>query len=241
MMQNLLLQEGDVITLRNATLPKGTYVKLQPHSKDFLDISNPRAVLETTLRNFSCLSVGDTIPIQYNNRKYFIDIVEAKPADAISVIETDCNVDFAPPLDYVEPAYAAMKAAADAAAAAPVPMATDDAGDSQAQPEEEQGAQFLAFAGSGMRLDGKPVSASNPVAVPLAATGTGSRPRLLPNNSSKEWEGGAGSAPKAGSAPGGRKAGKLMFKDRLAAKFGDGKVGAKTGHGFSEHEGAALN
>lgn len=28
----------------------------QPHSTDFLDISNPRAVLETTLRNFSCLT-----------------------------------------------------------------------------------------------------------------------------------------------------------------------------------------
>ena len=56
MMQNLLLEEGDVVSLRNATLPKGTYVKLQPHSTDFIDISNPRAVLETTLRNFSCLS-----------------------------------------------------------------------------------------------------------------------------------------------------------------------------------------
>jgi hypothetical protein len=26
------------------TLPKGTYVKLQPHTKDFLDISNPKAM-----------------------------------------------------------------------------------------------------------------------------------------------------------------------------------------------------
>jgi len=29
MMENLLLQEGDVVTLRSATLPKGTFVKLQ--------------------------------------------------------------------------------------------------------------------------------------------------------------------------------------------------------------------
>ena len=56
MMQNLLLSEGDVVTLRSASLPKGTYVKLQPHSSDFLDISNPRAVLETTMRNFACLT-----------------------------------------------------------------------------------------------------------------------------------------------------------------------------------------
>lgn len=103
MMQNLALEEGEIVNLRSASLPKGTYVKLQPHTTDFIDITNPKAVLETTLRNFSCLTVGDQITINYNNRQYFIDIVEAKPQAAISVIETDCEVDFAPPLDYVEP------------------------------------------------------------------------------------------------------------------------------------------
>lgn len=41
--------------------------------------------------------------IPYNNKKYYIDVVETKPATAISIIETDCEVDFAPPLDYIEP------------------------------------------------------------------------------------------------------------------------------------------
>lgn len=41
--------------------------------------------------------------VAYNNKKYYIDIVETKPANAISIIETDCEVDFAPPLDYKEP------------------------------------------------------------------------------------------------------------------------------------------
>lgn len=44
-MENLLLQEGDFVQVKNVTLPKGTYVKLQPHTKDFLDISNPKAML----------------------------------------------------------------------------------------------------------------------------------------------------------------------------------------------------
>ncbi|KAK8949863.1 hypothetical protein KSP40_PGU012304 [Platanthera guangdongensis] len=103
MMQNLLLQEGDIVQIKNATLPKGTYVKLQPHTKDFLDISNPKAILETTLRNYSCLTAGDSIMVPYNNKKYYIDIVETKPKSAISIIETDCEVDFAPPLDFKEP------------------------------------------------------------------------------------------------------------------------------------------
>lgn len=44
MMQNLLLQEGDIVKLKSVSLPKGTYVKLRPQSKDFLDITNPKAV-----------------------------------------------------------------------------------------------------------------------------------------------------------------------------------------------------
>uniref|UniRef100_A0A2K2AVM9 Uncharacterized protein n=1 Tax=Populus trichocarpa TaxID=3694 RepID=A0A2K2AVM9_POPTR len=91
MMENLLLQEGDIVRVKNVTLPKGKYVKLQPHTKDFLDISNPKAILETTLRNYSCLTTGDSIMVAYNNimvaynnKKYYIDIVETKPSNAIT-------------------------------------------------------------------------------------------------------------------------------------------------------------
>lgn len=137
MMENLLLQEGDIVKVRNTSLAKGSYVRLQPHTKDFLDISNPKAMfvnhpgifflwstckndyffsfvcqhsffmftcsLETSLRSYSCLTTGDTIMVPYNNKKYYIDIVETKPSSAVSIIETDCEVDFAPPLDYKEP------------------------------------------------------------------------------------------------------------------------------------------
>ena len=48
-------------------------------AQDFLDISNPKAVLEMTLRGFSCLTRGDCICLHYNNKKYYIDITEAKP------------------------------------------------------------------------------------------------------------------------------------------------------------------
>ncbi|RWW21267.1 hypothetical protein GW17_00014585, partial [Ensete ventricosum] len=68
-------------------------------NKMFLKICS----LETTLRNFSCLTTGDSIMVAYNNKKYYIDIVETKPSSAVSIIETDCEVDFAPPLDYKEP------------------------------------------------------------------------------------------------------------------------------------------
>ena len=103
MMENLCLQEGEIAKIRSVSLPKGSFVKLQPHSKEFLDISNPRAVLETSLRNFSCMTKGDTILVNYNNKKFYIDVKETKPGDAISIIESDCEVDFMAPLDYVPP------------------------------------------------------------------------------------------------------------------------------------------
>ena len=43
-MQNLGIAEADMVTIRNVRLPKANFVKLQPHSKEFLHISNPRAV-----------------------------------------------------------------------------------------------------------------------------------------------------------------------------------------------------
>ncbi len=111
MMQNLLLQEGSLLTVKNISLPKASFVKLQPQSVDFLEISNPRAVLEHALRKFSCLTKGDVICIPYNGKNYHFEIKDLKPQDAACIIETDCNVDFDAPVGYVQPDY--RKEAAD--------------------------------------------------------------------------------------------------------------------------------
>jgi len=100
MMQNLLIDEGEYITVASINLPKGKYVKMQPLNSSFLDIANPRAVLEICLRNFSCFTKGDIIPIDYNKKTYKFSIVEVKPENAVSIVETDIHLDFAPPLDY---------------------------------------------------------------------------------------------------------------------------------------------
>mmetsp|Transcript_22336 Transcript_22336/g.63309 ORF Transcript_22336/g.63309 Transcript_22336/m.63309 type:complete len:349 (+) Transcript_22336:958-2004(+) len=103
MMQNLLIEEGAVITVTNVSLPKATFVKLQPQHVDFLEISNPRAVLEHALRNFSCVTKGDVIQIPYNSKNYHFALKEVEPQDAACIIETDCNVDFDAPVGYQEP------------------------------------------------------------------------------------------------------------------------------------------
>jgi ubiquitin fusion degradation protein 1 len=119
MMQNLLIEEGAVITVTNASLPKASFVKLQPQSVDFLEISNPRAVLEHALRNFSCVTKGDVIQIPYNNKNFHFALKEVQPQDAACIIETDCNVDFDAPVGYKEPDYAAAASASNSTASIP--------------------------------------------------------------------------------------------------------------------------
>ncbi|CAN1261598.1 Ubiquitin recognition factor in ER-associated degradation protein 1 [Linum perenne] len=166
MMENLLLQESDIVRLKNVTLPKGTYVKLQPHTKDFLDITNPKAILETTLRNYSCLTTGDSIMVSYNNKKYYIDIIESKPAKAITIIETDCEVDFAPPLDYKEPEK---------------PTAFVPSGKAQVEEgPEETVSKFSPFTGAGRRLDGRPLPYQPP---PVSTSSSKDKSPCAPNGS----------------------------------------------------------
>ncbi|XP_021715990.1 uncharacterized protein LOC110683892 [Chenopodium quinoa] len=73
-------------------------------------ISGYFSSLETTLRNYLCLTSRDNIMVAYKNKKYYVDIIETKPSHAISIIETDCEVDFAPLLDYKEPERPAISA-----------------------------------------------------------------------------------------------------------------------------------
>nr|XP_031526150.1 ubiquitin recognition factor in ER-associated degradation protein 1 isoform X2 [Vicugna pacos] len=103
MMQNLLLEEGGLVQVESVNLQVATYSKFQPQSPDFLDITNPKAVLENALRNFACLTTGDVIAINYNEKIYELRVMETKPDKAVSIIECDMNVDFDAPLGYKEP------------------------------------------------------------------------------------------------------------------------------------------
>jgi hypothetical protein len=55
------------------------FIKLRPHLTKFIDLNNPKAVLEFQLRNFTCLHEGDTITITVFDEKFEIDILEIKP------------------------------------------------------------------------------------------------------------------------------------------------------------------
>lgn len=44
MMEELKIAAGEFVQVRTVNIPKATYAKLQPQSKEFLDIANPKAV-----------------------------------------------------------------------------------------------------------------------------------------------------------------------------------------------------
>ncbi|KAL3500779.1 hypothetical protein ACH5RR_039872 [Cinchona calisaya] len=146
MMDNLKLQQGDLVIIKNVSLPNGTYVKLQPHTANFINLTNPKAVLERTLKKYTCLTSGDTITINHNDKKFFIDVLETKPGNAISIIETDCEVDFAAPLDYKEPEKKTI-----------LKEAPRVDGTKSGEGESMEKPKFASFTGLGKRLDGMPV------------------------------------------------------------------------------------
>lgn len=97
---------GDMIQIRTTSLELAKLVKLQPQSVNFLDISDPKAVLEKAFRNFATLTKGDIFNFEYNDEVYSIAVLVVKPETdkmGVSMIETDVEVDFAPPVGYVEP------------------------------------------------------------------------------------------------------------------------------------------
>src|SRR5687768_15049240 len=77
MMHHLKLADGSRMTIRNVTLPRGQFVRLQPHLTQFTQLDDHRAMyaapaarcpdflascrLETALWHFACLSQGTTI------------------------------------------------------------------------------------------------------------------------------------------------------------------------------------
>lgn len=155
MMQNLTLEEGGLLQVESASLPVATFAKFQPHSTEFLDMTNPKAVLEARLRNFACLSTGDVIAIMYNNKIYELSVLETKPSNAVSVIECDLNVDFAPPVGYQDPSIKSGSSKPGTSSGNGDNMSDDEDAPMDMSHLMPEPTGFIPFAGSGNRLDGK--------------------------------------------------------------------------------------
>ena len=100
------IQLGDIVTVSvysggytENKLPKGTLIKLRPHTIDFLDIEDHKTILEHTLKNYSILNKYTTISIEYLGIQHNIDIIDTKPVDVIDINNSDVEVEFDGPLN----------------------------------------------------------------------------------------------------------------------------------------------
>lgn len=193
-----------MISVKNVSLAKATFVKFRAQSVDFLEVSNPRALLEVSLRKFTCLTVGDMICIPYSGKKFYLDVREVQPNGAASIIETDCNVDFEEPLGYKDSKYAkyeqeakekeARRAAEGTFGGGSGGAATSVGGGAvvrpvqraRAEPTEAEAAAaaaaFKPFSGAAKRIDGK-----------LTAAAQEAKAAGLPSAGSSSSSGGSGS------------------------------------------------
>lgn len=104
MMSCLGLKTGDHVQIETAALPKGGLCKLRPREFKFTELANPRVVLEFALKAFSCLSEGDSIPIQQGTETFTLDVMELKTekgsiVKAVCIVDCDLKVEFERPLD----------------------------------------------------------------------------------------------------------------------------------------------
>ena len=105
-MNTLGIREGETINIELVNPPEGSFIKIRPHKTEFIELPNPKELLEKILsRDYQVLKEGHTIQLYDTNsdKVYEIDIVETKPASIIKIIDINLEVDFEQPLDYVEP------------------------------------------------------------------------------------------------------------------------------------------
>ena len=95
-MSQLLLGEGSPVSVQLVSdIKPASAIKLKPQDKNFTDkMSDPKAVLENRLRKYTCLTKGTWICINYLDENHYFDVVDTQPEPVVSLINTDCNLEF---------------------------------------------------------------------------------------------------------------------------------------------------
>lgn len=112
----LQIMEGAMLIVQlNPALPKGTYLKIQPHETAFTEMADPKGYLDYVLRDFQCVDKGITIETKKefgDGKPFAFNIVDIKPQsqfNSICLVDTNIILDFDVPLDYQEPSPTKIK------------------------------------------------------------------------------------------------------------------------------------
>ncbi len=162
-------------------VPAAKRITLRAHSKLFLEVEDPKAWLETALRELSALTLQTTVPLYCYGEQFDFDVIDIQPYNrtrAVHLINTDVEVEFQAPVDYVEPPRPT-----------PVTVAEPD----PLQPfgiEAPKPAGFVPFSGVGHTLTGGASIAPSAVATAPAVGGRRAPPpRKIPGFTAFSGEG----------------------------------------------------
>ena len=102
--QHWLPYESEV-TIKFEKVKKGTKIELEPHKTSFLDSKlKEKKFLESYIsKYYPVLCKGSIILIKDGGDEFYINIKDTVPHDIILTVDTDIEVEFAQPLDYVKP------------------------------------------------------------------------------------------------------------------------------------------
>ena len=104
--ENLGIVYGELqdIKIEMKTLRKGNKIVLEPHDKEFLEVPDPKLYLEThIMKNYQCLSKDSIIRVLYKNGYLDFNVKKVEPVDHICTVDTDIEVEFEKPINYIEP------------------------------------------------------------------------------------------------------------------------------------------
>merc|ERR1719240_1207355 len=92
------VSDGDALVITSASLPKGTFAKLQPLSEEFATLEDPKGTLERAITGvYTTLTKGDSIvvPVPPSGLEIEVFVVDLQPEDAVCVIDTELEGFFA--------------------------------------------------------------------------------------------------------------------------------------------------
>ncbi len=102
MMSILKLDIGDNTIVQSYHLSKkATFIKIKPMQLAFVELANPKAVIEKKIKNYVVLYINQIIIIKHLDVEYSFTIIETKPFNVVTIIDADnTELEFAEADDY---------------------------------------------------------------------------------------------------------------------------------------------
>ncbi|KAH0789535.1 ubiquitin fusion degradation protein [Histomonas meleagridis] len=99
MMEYLQVNEDNTVRVSLTSLVPATRALFQPQDDAFLNLPNPRVILEYSLRQHPCLTQGTILNIEFNNKIYRLKVLKTEPKSAVQILHADVICDFATPVN----------------------------------------------------------------------------------------------------------------------------------------------